>query len=106
MAAHEPQFVRGLIAVSISPLHLESSTRATPLGAPRQTRFAGSRLCLFRLPPRGRGYSKSDDDRISLRVYDETAYLLITMQVCVALALRDCLLAAPSARTVTVRGAP
>jgi len=41
--------------------------------------------------------SKPDDDRISLRVQDETAYLCITMQVCVALALRDCLLAASSA---------
>jgi hypothetical protein len=35
--------------------------------------------------------SKPDDDRISLQVHDETAYLCITMQVCVALALRNCL---------------
>jgi len=32
--------------------------------------------------------SKPDDDRISLRLHDETAYLRITMQVCVAIALR------------------
>jgi hypothetical protein len=33
-----------------------------------------------------------DDDRISLRLHDETTYLRVSMQVTVAMALRDCLL--------------